>query len=821
MPRSVCRLALAVGVLASVAGPARAQATATYYLHDEVSATSGLRQLGTAGPHEARVAIPSADLKNQTPGPGTIASFDTETGVPDRGGVIAGGSTVTFTIWMKKTDSAGTVFPQASLGLNFPVTTSLCQATGTTALTTRLAAFTLSCTTTSPIVMGTADRLIVAAGYSMTVGPGNKNMRVRLDIEGRSTRSADSRVVAPNPVASTITSLTPNAGPVGATVTVAGSNFGPTQGASTLTLNGVTAAPTGWTSTNITAPVPPGTTTGPVIVTVGGVSSSGVPFTVIPTPSISSLTPAGGHANDPVTIAGANFGTTQGSSSVRFNGITAVATNWTNTSISASVPAGATSGPLVVTVSGVSSNGVPFSVIPPPSITSLTPSTGRVGDAVTIGGTNFGAAQGASAVALNGTLAAATSWSDTSVVVTVPGGASTGQIVIKVAGTSSNGATFTVIVPPSVTSVTPSTGRVGDPVVVAGANFGAAQGSSTVSFNGTGATPTGWSDTSISALVPVGATTGALLVTVGGQASNTVTFTVAAGTGSVEITSPADGAVVNPGQTLTVTVASADNSTFSKIVVLGEGGIGVSDAGSSLPAQVSLSIPADIDCRKYLLSVFGLTTSGLEVSGTIEIDVERPDMPASISAPMRQIIFEAAGETSSVDLLAHFPDGRVLAVRESSNVTYASSDPGVMTVGATGVVTAIAEGDADITATYGPPGAGISVRIPVSVPPAVFTVSPGTLDFGNQAIGTMSSQQMTVTNSSSCPLSIVSLTATGDFAETDNCVASSPLAPGAPCAITVTFGPTAAGPRTGAIGLESSFNLVPVVLGLTGTGVGP
>jgi hypothetical protein len=279
--------------------------------------------------------------------------------------------------------------------------------------------------------------------------------------------------------------------------------------------------------------------------------------------------------------------------------------------------------------------------------------------------------------------------------------------------------------------------------------------------------------------------------------------------------------VVNPGQTLTVTVASPDNSTFSKIVVLGEGGLGVTDAGSTLPAQISLIVPAGIECRRYLLSAFGITTSGLDVSTAIEIDVERPDMPSSISSPMRQIIFEAAGESSSIDLVARFPDGSVLAVRESSNVTYASSDPGVVTVDATGVVTAIGEGEADVTATYGPPAAGVSVRIPVSVPPGVFTVSPSTLDFGPQAIGTTPSQQMTVTNSSSGPLGIVSLTATGDFAETDNCVASSPLAPGAFCTITVTFGPTVVGPRSGTIGIESSFHLVPVVLGLAGTGVGP
>jgi hypothetical protein len=36
----------------------------------------------------------------------------------------------------------------------------------------------------------------------------------------------------------------------------------------------------------------------------------------------------------------------------------------------------------------------------------------------------------------------------------------------------------------------------------------------------------------------------------------------------------------------------------------------------------------------------------------------------------------------------------------------------------------------------------------------------------------------------------------------------------------VTFGPTAVGPRSGAIGVGSTFHLVPVVLKVSGNGVG-
>src|SRR5215467_3497622 len=77
-----------------------------------------------------------------------------------------------------------------------------------------------------------------------------------------------------------ITSLTPNSGPVGTSVAIAGNYFGATQGSSTVTFNGMATTPTGWSATSITAPVPSGATTGNVVVTVGGVASNGVLFTV-------------------------------------------------------------------------------------------------------------------------------------------------------------------------------------------------------------------------------------------------------------------------------------------------------------------------------------------------------------------------------------------------------------------------------------------------------------------------------------------------------------------------------------------------------------
>lgn len=89
----------------------------------------------------------------------------------------------------------------------------------------------------------------------------------------------------PPPVINTVT---PNSGPFGTPVTIAGSNFGATQGTSTVTFNGVTATPTSWSASSITVPVPANASTGPVVVTVSGVASAGVNFTLTYSPRVNA-----------------------------------------------------------------------------------------------------------------------------------------------------------------------------------------------------------------------------------------------------------------------------------------------------------------------------------------------------------------------------------------------------------------------------------------------------------------------------------------------------------------------------------------------------
>jgi hypothetical protein len=113
----------------------------------------------------------------------------------------------------------------------------------------------------------------------------------------------------------------------------------------------------------------------------------------------------------------------------------------------------------VACTGGCASNIGGNNSLPAASVLSLNPTSGLVGAVVTITGTNFGATQGGSTVTFNGTTAAVTSWSATSIGVTVPSGATTGNVVVTVGGKASSGVAFTVTVPPNISvAISPKRG---------------------------------------------------------------------------------------------------------------------------------------------------------------------------------------------------------------------------------------------------------------------------------------------------------------------------------------------------------------------------
>jgi hypothetical protein len=274
------------------------------------------------------------------------------------------------------------------------------------------------------------------------------------------------------------------------------------------------------------------------------------------------------------------------------------------------------------------------------------------------------------------------------------------------------------------------------------------------------------------------------------------------------------------GQTIAISVVSPAGLSLSQVMLIGEDPIGPSSIATSVPAQFSISIPSGITCRPYYLTALGATSSGQgEESPTILLDVERSDLPTSLSVPLSSIALAAQGEDFPAQILGTFSDGSVLDVTESSYVSYVSSNSVVAYVNATGMITAVSPGSASVTATYIPAGQAVAqASIQVTVVPFLLTSSPSSLAFGGQSLATVGVRALTLTNSSSVPMSVVSINTGGDFSETDNCVSQSPLAAGASCSVTMSFAPTLIGPESGVISVETNLQSAATAVSVSGIG---
>ena len=270
-----------------------------------------------------------------------------------------------------------------------------------------------------------------------------------------------------------------------------------------------------------------------VLVPLVGMTSI-VGLTALPASAstVTNFIPKCGVVGTSVAITGTGF-TEDPGAVVDFDGTNqTTVTGLTNTTVTAAVPAGATTGKITVEVPGGSADtpsAADFVVetAAAATVTSFTPTSGPIGATVTITGTNF---CGTTSVKFNTTTATVfTVNSDTSITATVPTGATTGKIsVTNTINTVTSAANFTVVPAPTITSFTPTFGPVGTRVKITGTNFsGTGFTTTSVTFNGVTATKTVDSAIQITATVPSTATTGPIKVTTpGGSATSTTNFTV-------------------------------------------------------------------------------------------------------------------------------------------------------------------------------------------------------------------------------------------------------------------------------------------------------
>ncbi|QJD80977.1 cell shape determination protein CcmA [Spirosoma rhododendri] len=220
----------------------------------------------------------------------------------------------------------------------------------------------------------------------------------------------------------------------------------------------------------VTVPlIAPGQTTVRVSNSQG--TSDPLPVTILqPAPTLTTIDPANGLPNSVIVLTGAYLNQIN---TVRFNQLSAVIQDSTDTKLTLRVPSGIPRGQtfIVVETKGGSFT-VPFIVAGTPQITSLSTRQARPGTELIVQGVNLSDG----VVSINGlaTNRDQTTIQDNQIKTIIPDNATSGKVTVtvfeKLVATSAD--SLKIIRPPAITSVSTLDGIAGDRIQLAGVNLG-------------------------------------------------------------------------------------------------------------------------------------------------------------------------------------------------------------------------------------------------------------------------------------------------------------------------------------------------------------
>ncbi|MFN7994664.1 MAG: choice-of-anchor D domain-containing protein [Bryobacteraceae bacterium] len=336
--------------------------------------------------------------------------------------------------------------------------------------------------------------------------------------------------------------------------------------------------------------------------------------------------------------------------------------------------------------------------------------------------------------------------------------------------------------------------------------------------------------------------TGTLRVTKGSGSSLQVIRLTGTGTSPQPVVSFSPASLIFAGQTAgtssaiqQVTLTNAGSSALSISVVKVTGDFAqTNNCGRNLAAgaKCSLSVtfrPAATGNRAGSLSVLDSAPGSphnVLLSGTGMVA-----RPAVAMNPSRLVFGDQATRTSSspqtVNLI-NTGSGPLSIAKVSVTGDFSSNNNcgGSLAAGATCAITVTFKpatiGSRSGVLSVADNAAGSPQSIPLNgmgiAPPPAVSLSPTSLGFNAQNVGTASTgQTVTLTNSGSGTLAIGGMAITGDFAATHACGNS--LAAGVRCIITVKFAPTTGGARTGTLSLTDNAAGSPHIVSLSGTGI--
>lgn len=303
--------------------------------------------------------------------------------------------------------------------------------------------------------------------------------------------------------------------------------------------------------------------------------------------------------------------------------------------------------------------------------------------------------------------------------------------------------------------------------------------------------------------------------------------------------------VIGSTETQSVTLRN-EGPRYVRVVRATVIGAGFSISGLALPLTLDANQSTTFEVS------FGPTASG-SVTGTITIECSFSYNPAAISLSGTGVASFPSALLSATSLV--FGNQSVGAPSTAQTVTLSNTGNAVLTIAGITLTGAnpsdfsqsnncgssVAAGYNCTISVAFIPAAGVSYNAAVTIsdnaagsPQSVSlagtgtapggTISPTSISFGSQSLGsTSSAQTATLSNNGSAALAISSLAITGansgDFAQTNTCGSS--VAAGGSCTISVTFTPTASGIRTASVTVTDNATGSPQSVSLSGTATAP
>jgi subtilisin family serine protease len=259
---------------------------------------------------------------------------------------------------------------------------------------------------------------------------------------------------------------------------------------------------------------------------------------------------------------------------------------------------------------------------------------------------------------------------------------------------------------------------------------------------------------------------------------------------------------------------SVTNNCTGTIAVGGSCTLSVVFAPTSLQSAGTVTPTGDFTATPASVS---LTGNPISSAGTLSPStLSFPDQLVGTTSAAQTLTLTSTGNTA-INLTGIQTTGD-FAQTNSCGTSLAPNSTCIISVTFTPTAHGSRSGTATVTGDF--TGTAPSATLSGNGVGATASLSPASLTFANQLVGsTSATQAVNLVNSGDAPLAISAIAITGEFSQTNNCGNS--LAAGAACTISVSFTPAGRGQRSGTLSLTSNSSTATPAIPLSGTGIAP